>query len=55
MIDVGGRDAFARLIDMDAAYLRRVLSGQKRPSEKLFANFAAYEAGFDSFDHPQTT
>ena len=39
MIDVGGRNAFARLIEVDAAYLGRVLSGQRPPSEALLERF----------------
>jgi hypothetical protein len=41
MIEVGGRNAFARLIDTDPTYLGRVLSGQKAASEELLAKFRA--------------
>jgi hypothetical protein len=39
MIDFGGRNAFARLLDVSAQYLGRVLSGEKPPSAELLAKF----------------
>lgn len=35
MIELGGRDAFARLADVDATILGRVLSGKRPPSEDV--------------------
>lgn len=35
MIEIGGRNAFARLLDIDASYLGRVLAGQKPLSDEL--------------------
>ena len=35
----GGRNAFARLLDIDASYLGRVLAGQKPLSDELRQKF----------------
>jgi hypothetical protein len=39
MIDIGGRNAFARLIDTDPSYLGRVLADQKTASDGLLQKF----------------
>jgi len=39
MIDIGERNAFSWLIDIDATYLGRVFSGLKDPSEKVLDKF----------------
>jgi hypothetical protein len=39
MVELGGRNAMARLIDLDASYLGRVLSGDKPPSDAILERF----------------
>ena len=49
MIDIGGRNAFARLLMVDASYLGRVLADQKPPSDEILAKFREVRTQIGSY------